>query len=254
MPSTSPVDVLRQRAFVDGPACADGLFRSAFMNPRRVIGSPLFLEYGDAELAMDGAGGRDGAGNAGCDEDADACGGGGVHGAFFARGMITGRSDCASTEFRNGERVAGPHDECTGGGDGIGGAAPAGSGGTAVETGGCWLNVGTGGGALLLPGVGASCVSQGVLELPDGMSGCATDSGEGVRMWTLRGGAYVAAAAAAAGAVAGEFVVVCVGVGGCDTVAGVGAGNSVWERGTLLFSGGLSVSGAPESKGWLGDG
>jgi hypothetical protein len=249
MPCPSPVNVLRQRAFVDGPACADGLFRSAFMNPRRVIGSPLFLEYCDAGLAMDGAGGRDGAGNAGCDDDPGAGAGGGVHGAFFARGMITGRSDDARTELRNGERVVGSHDECTGGGDGIGGAAPAGSGGMAVETGG-WLNVGTGGGALLLPGVGASCPSQGVLELPDGMSGCATDSGEGVRMWTLRAGAGAARAAA------GEFVLVGVGVGGCgcDTVAFVGAGNSVWERGPLLFSGGLSVSGAPVGKGWPGDG
>ena len=185
------------------------MFRSAFKNPRRVIGSPLFPEYCGAELVRDVAG----------NDDPGA--GAGVNGAFFGRGMITGRSDVASTEFRNGERVVVAHDdddECAaGGGDGmrrVGGAAPAGRGGAAVGTGG-WLKVGAGG-ALLLPGVGASCLSQGVLELPDGMSGCAVDSGEDARMWTLR----------AAGAVAGVFVVVCEGVG-CETLAGVGAGNSV---------------------------
>ena len=172
---------LRQRTFVDGPACADGLLRSASKNARRVIDSPLFLECCDVEVATDGADGRDGAG---CDDDPDAGAGadaGGSHGAFFGRGMITGRSDDASTDCRNGEREVEAHDdddECAGGSDDIGAAAPAGSGGTAMETGG-WLNVGTGG-PLLLPGVGTSCASQGVLELPDGMSGCAIDSGDGV--------------------------------------------------------------------------
>lgn len=163
----------RQRAFVDGPACADGLFRSAAMNARRVIDSPLFPDCCDAEVAKE-----DGAAAGGCDDDPEAgAGAGGAHGAFFARGMITGRSDGASTECRNGERELDAHD--AGGRDCIGGAAPAGSGGTAMETGG-WLNVVGTDGPLLLPGVGTSCVSvsQGILELPDGMSGGAIESGD----------------------------------------------------------------------------
>jgi len=104
------------------------LCRNAFKNPRRADGSPpLPSEYCDAELARDGGT---------CDDDDAAADNGG---AFFARGMITGRSgEAGSTELRKGDLVAcgkGAEDGADGPG-GVGGAAPVGRGGTTVETGG----------------------------------------------------------------------------------------------------------------------
>lgn len=212
--------------------------RSAFKNPRRTDGSPLFAEYCDAELVRDGTCGRVDAGEAGC--DADAAGGahnGVVNGAFFARGMITGRSGGAgSTELRVLEGVVahesaeddGPAD----GAGGVGGAAPAGSdgGATIVETGG---NAGTGGGRLPTLGAACPCPCPCVLELAvGGVWERAVGAGEDHCVWTLRTGTGGSGAYAAGGV---SDVVVTVGVdvgagiirGDVGTGAGVGMSNSV---------------------------
>lgn len=193
-------------------------------NPRRTDGSPLFAEYCDAELTRDGMCGRDDAGDAGCCDDAD----GVNNGAFFARGMITGRS---GGDGSTDDLAAVAHESADGAGGVSGDAPPAGSSaGSTVEMGG---SAGTGGGSWP-PQLGAACPCPCVLELPDGMRERAVGPGEDPSVRTLRTGTD-SSGACAAGAMSGVVVAMAVDarvVVPCDvgagTGTGVGMGNSVW--------------------------
>jgi hypothetical protein len=169
--------------------------------PRRTRGSPLAVEYCDAVLATDGTEGRNDTGSVA----RNSSGGGGGTGtvAFFARGMITGRSaDEGSTEFRSGDLIhadaaAGGRGICDGdGNDDAGedeGDDEEGDGnGEAVVV----VMTGTGGitsgnAVLLLEGVGAdvdACEGPKLLLLGGGdsrglgFSGSIAGVGDGVRM------------------------------------------------------------------------
>ena len=271
--------------FADPSDCAtDALCRSPLKNPRRADGSPpLPPEECDAEIARDGPCGRPNADEAGgCDDDeAGATDGEGDHGAFFARGMITGRSGkTGSTEFCSGDHdgAAVADDDGAAAADGLGGvgaAAPTGSdagslteGGSAGTGGGCWLLL-----LLLLAladGLGdvgaAAPTGSGVGSLTEGGS-----AGTGGGCWLLlllllaQGSAYlwvcvcVLELAVGAGggacmrtlrACTGVVEEIAVGVGMRVEVAasaGVGAGTSPWGTWSLSVGFLLSCdwSGAP---------